>query len=356
MLCKHCGLIQQKYSEPLDKKLRKIYISKKASLSTPLGTGKWGRKRLETFLEDADIHHTPNEILEIGCGSGGLLFELFKKGYSNLSCFEPSSTATDIPKLDKGFSPQIYNEFFSSRAVKKNKLEGKYDLVISTSVLEHIKPVKDFLLAIHLALKEAGMAILTVPNTLFHLSIVDPGLIVHEHLNYFTPRTLEMILRASGFKILHMKIKKELLLVKFERKSESSSRTQQSLLSNTINEVEAILKKYVDNLSKVISRFEYMINIRKGGKIGLYGACATSFNLLSLSNLNEFKNLLFIDSDPIKWHKNLCGIPIIRPGELLKHNIGSIFVIPPAFQDEITEYLASLDLPGNIEVVRFWNS
>ena len=317
-LCKHCGLIQQKCSELLDNKLKKIYLSRKAQLSTPLGTGVWGRRRLEKFLDDADIRQIPNELLEIGCGTGGLLFELFQKGYRNLSGFEPSSVAVNISKLDKDFSPQIYNEFFSSEAVKRNKLEEKYDLIISTAVLEHIRDVKDFLLAIRTALKESGIAILTVPNELFHIGIIDPGLMLHEHLNYFTPKTLELILSASGFNIFNMKVKKELMLVKFGGKSKFLSELNQDISSNTVNENEAMLRKYVENLPKVISKFECLINTHKGRKIGLYGACTTSFNLLSLSKLNEFNELFFIDSGPIKWHEKLFGIPIIPPPRAIK--------------------------------------
>jgi len=355
VLCEHCGLIQQSNSESLDEKLKKIYVSKEASLSTPLGKGVWGSKRLGDFLEDADIRHIPNEILEIGCGSGGLLSELFKKGHRNLSCFEPSSMVKDIPKLDKDFSPQIYNEFFSSEVVRRYGLEGKYDLIVFTAVLEHIKDVEDFLLAVRLALKDEGIGILTVPNGLFELKTIDLGLMIHEHLNCFTPTILDAILSVSGLGTFYMKVKKDLLLAKFRKKDKFLSKIKRNSLSNAINENEALLKKYAENLPMVISKFEYMVDTRKGRNIGLYGACATAFNLLALSNIDEFKNLFFIDSDSLKWHKKLFGIPIIPPSELSKYDINSIFIIPPAFQDDITEYLVSLDLPENIEIVKLWD-
>lgn len=354
VFCQHCGLIQQKSSELLVEKLEKIYLSKKAVLSTPLGVGEWGRKRLENFLKDAELSQLPNEILEIGCGTGGLLFEFFKKGCKNLSCFEPSILARDIPKLDKNFSPQIYNEFFSTEVVKENKLEGKYDLIISTSVLEHIKDIKDFLLAINFALKDRGFAIVTVPNGLFHLRITDPGLMLHEHLNYFTPGTLEAILLAVGFKTFCLKIKKGLLLAKFRKKGKFSGEINQTLLSNAADENKVILRKYVENLPKIISRFKELVKTDKKEKIGLYGASVTSFNLLSLTNLKEFKNLFFIDSDSTKWHKNLFGIPIVPADELLKYQPTSILVMPPVFQEEIIEYLTSLGLPEHIKIIKFW--
>ncbi|MGA2418310.1 MAG: hypothetical protein ABSF55_03665, partial [Candidatus Staskawiczbacteria bacterium] len=124
LMCEDCGLIQEKYSRSLDKKLEKIYLSKKASLSTPLGVGEWGKEMLETFLKDADIHYSPDEVLEVGCAAGGLLFKLFNKGCRNLSCFEPSSLVKKIPELGKNFSPHVYNTFFSSKEVKKQKVEG----------------------------------------------------------------------------------------------------------------------------------------------------------------------------------------------------------------------------------------
>ncbi|MGA2418373.1 MAG: hypothetical protein ABSF55_04015, partial [Candidatus Staskawiczbacteria bacterium] len=214
----------------------------------------------------------------------------------------------------------------------------------------------DFLKAIHLALKKEGVAIITVPNALFCFEKIDPGLMIHEHLNFFTPKTIEGILSVAGFKTINIKIKKDLLLLKFKKENSFSNKVNRNLFSGVINENEILLRNYVKNLPKVISKFKKIANIYKNNKIGLYGACGSAFNLLSLSNTKELKNLFFIDSDSTKWHKNLFGIPIIPPTELLKRRLNPIFIMPPAFEDDIFEYIVSLNLPQNIEIIKFWNT
>lgn len=349
-ICKNCGLIQQISSKALEKKLKKIYLSKKAVLSTPLGEGSWGQKRLDNFLKDAKIQYFPEEVLDIGCGTGGLLLELFKRGCKKISGFEPSILAEKIKKPAEGFLPEIYNDFFSLRALKKNKLEGKYGLIIATAVLEHIKNLKDFLRALRLALKEDGVVVFTVPNELFALKKGDPGMILHEHLNYFTPKTLQRILSLAGFKILNTKTKKDVLIIKLKKKIEFSGRFNKTP-SKIVGKEEALFKNYKKNLAKAIKKF---VNFTKKGKIGLYGASAASFNLMGWSKSKEFKSLFFIDSDPIKWNKKLFGIPIIPPKDILNYQSNTILVMPPAFQEEIFKYLKSLNLPRQIKIIKFW--
>lgn len=333
--CKNCELIQQRKSRLLDKKLKKIYLSEEAMLSTALGEGKWGKRRLDDFLHDADLKDVSKkaDILEIGCGSGKFLLELWRLGWRNLSGFEPSILS---PKDNKKY--KIYNDFFSLNAVKTNKLKEKFDLIVLTGVLEHISNLKDFLKAIYSALKKNGCVLAMVPNESFSFKATDPGLIAHEHLNYFTPMTLKKILEYSGFEVISLRERNNSLVVKFK-------------IAQNFNPAE----NYSKNIFNTVKKFKNILKNCKS-KIGLYGACLASFNLLSLSGISEAKNknILFIDSDPLKWGKKMLNIPVIPPSEIMKFDFESIIIIPPAFSKEIFDYLESLNLPKNIKIIKEW--
>jgi cyclopropane fatty-acyl-phospholipid synthase-like methyltransferase len=76
------------------------------------------RKKLPRYLESIIAEHNPSSILDFGCGVGSLVNTL---------------AATYPQKNIYGYDPG--NENFS------NKFENqKFDLVISTDVLEHIEP------------------------------------------------------------------------------------------------------------------------------------------------------------------------------------------------------------------------
>lgn len=93
------------------------YLSVLESLNGLENFGK--RKNLPRFLETIIYKHDPTSILDFGCGIGSLVNTLALKFPKKKICgYDPGN---------KNFSNKFENQ--------------KFDLVISTDVLEHIEPV-----------------------------------------------------------------------------------------------------------------------------------------------------------------------------------------------------------------------
>ncbi len=96
-------------------------------------------------------------VLEIGCAEGSFLEGAAKKGAS-VEGLEMNSKAVEICR-SKGLS--AHTDPIESFAVKN---KGRYDLVCSFQVLEHIADPKPFIEASLEALKPGGRLLICVPN------------------------------------------------------------------------------------------------------------------------------------------------------------------------------------------------
>ena len=138
-------------------------------------------------------------VLEIGAGRGYLL-KLLRECQAKVLGIEPGRVnmpywaANDVP---------VVVDFFPSRQV-----ESHFDLIVAYAVLEHIEAIERFLADIARQLKPGGSVALAVPDCSAYIADGDPGMLLHEHWNYFTPSTLDAVLRRAGFKVKRLRAAK----------------------------------------------------------------------------------------------------------------------------------------------------
>lgn len=134
-------------------------------------------------------------VLDIGCGNGVLLRQFQKRG---CVCFgsDPSPWAleyaeqygyTMLPRIDEaGIAPNFF------------------DIITTTSTLEHVARPLEHLKHIMAAVKHGGTVYLTVPNygsLPIRLHLVQGRLVNPPgHCNYFTARTLRNLFMQKGLK------------------------------------------------------------------------------------------------------------------------------------------------------------
>jgi SAM-dependent methyltransferase len=108
---------------------------------------------------DKKLKATPDTlILEIGCGLGYLTFSLNKAGYR--------CTGLDISEEAIKYARSNYGSFYECSDIEKFAATNpsKFDIIILTEVLEHVKDIKSFLAETRVLLKKGGKIILTTPN------------------------------------------------------------------------------------------------------------------------------------------------------------------------------------------------
>lgn len=147
------------------------------------------------------------KILDIGCGVGTIDFYLAKKGAIVLGV-DISQNGISIAKANAlilGFENKIE---FKILDFQKQSILGKYDLVICSEVLEHLKKDELVVKKINGLLKKNGIVIASSPSTnapLYKWGFLykfekDVG-----HLRRYTKDSFIELFKNSGLKVLETK-------------------------------------------------------------------------------------------------------------------------------------------------------
>jgi hypothetical protein len=153
------------------------------------------------------------------------------------------------------------------------------------TVLEHIEDVESLLEAIKIQLSNNGKLILAVPDCTNEILEVDPSMLLHEHIRYFTEVSLRNIFQLNGFDVQIEKSKYGRSIFVCASKRESN-----------YYEIDKSEKEILDQyLKKVFGRIQslsnYVRDLSTLGKIAVY-CPARLLNFLPLD-----LDYVFIDDD-----------------------------------------------------------
>ena len=165
-----------------------------AALQFDPDTARRWAKPYRYYLRDWLPGDPAEEILEVACGSGKLLYFLKESGFTNLSGVDVSPQQVEIAR-------QVLADVHNGDALEfLQQHPGEFGLIVGLDIVEHFtKPeVMRFLDACFLALKPGGRLILQTPNA------ESPWGSVHRY-NDFThevglnPNALTRLLELCGF-------------------------------------------------------------------------------------------------------------------------------------------------------------
>ncbi len=193
--CPHCTLVY-KGLMPTTNGLKKIYTESYVHFQDNLDTidrasffsSKQKIKRCRALLKKS----CPNEeikLLDIGCASGGFVNISQKMGYM-------------AEGIDPYLPPQLQSQSLQLKS-PEDVLTSSYDMAFLLNVAEHLDRPKQLFTEIHRLLKPNGVMLLTCPygNSLARKIHQDRWghLILDEHLLFWTPLSLTLLLREIGF-------------------------------------------------------------------------------------------------------------------------------------------------------------
>ncbi|MEW5992655.1 MAG: class I SAM-dependent methyltransferase [Chloroflexota bacterium] len=131
-----------------------------------------------------------SDVLEAGCGTGGNLFMLERRG--RVSAFEPSVIAREIAATKGGTTWIIADGELPDRLPFET---GSFDLVVALDVLEHIERDQEALAALVSMARPGGFILVTVPAHPILWGAHDRRL---HHLRRYRRRELERMCAATG--------------------------------------------------------------------------------------------------------------------------------------------------------------
>ncbi|NPV51541.1 MAG: class I SAM-dependent methyltransferase [Candidatus Methanofastidiosum sp.] len=164
---------------------------------------------IREFFEDYERSEIKG--LDVGCGKGDVTIPLSYLGYKMVGIdISPDNIKVANSKRVKDYNPQ----FFVVDA-EKMTLKEKFDFVICSEVLEHLKDPQRALSSIHSVLKKNGLLIVTVPNGLGPYSLIFDhfrnkviskifSIKASDHIQTFTLSDISHLLELCGFKILEI--------------------------------------------------------------------------------------------------------------------------------------------------------
>ena len=140
------------------------------------------------------------QLLDIGCAHGFMLEAARQRGWQS-SGVEISPAAAVARQ--RGFV--VYD-----RPIEDLNIPGgTFDAITAIDVLEHIPDVKRFVAELYRMLRPNGVLLIVTPDVGTWVAKITRNMWPHyktEHLFYFTKRSLSLLLRRKGFRVMCMKV------------------------------------------------------------------------------------------------------------------------------------------------------
>lgn len=145
-------------------------------------------------------------ILDVGCGAGTLAFYLASKGHK-VKGIDISDTAIESCRQSAWYLG-LKNVTFDSVAFPRKSLNGTYDFVLLTEVLEHLQNDRLAIRRINRLLTKKGLLFLTTPLSsapLARLGLIDNFDRRVGHIRRYDIKELRHMLESNGFALLEVK-------------------------------------------------------------------------------------------------------------------------------------------------------
>lgn len=262
------------------------------------------------------------KILDVGCSTGNLLYQIKKRGYENIYGIDPSPRCKELAYKKFKINIGVDNIFSFKR-------KEKYDLLIFAAVFEHLEQVTKVVDKARSMLSRDGLIFISVPDAgEFSKNFEEPfGEFSVEHINFFSTRDLYNLLTdfvplylESDGKVIYSLWKKDVQTSKFIGDYVKKSKKKQLIINKTIRSCPS--------------------------KILVWGAGSLTQRLLVTTSLKA-KVIKLVDRDENLIGKTLNGIAIISPQEV-KQFKDPILISSFRFKEDIKKDMEKMGFKNKI--------
>ena len=208
--CNSCGLTrpdQNSIKEMLavkiyeDPKNIRFYDQKKGAIGENEPGYKDYFRHFTIYKDFIKKYNIKGKGLDIGCGAGHLIKVLSNEGIT----MEGQDISFTLIKALKKQGIRVH-----SGRLDKIRTKNKYDVITFNQVLEHVEDPEKFIEDVKYLLKNKGHILFAVP----YLSGFVPqilrsywyGLGYGQHLNFFSKKSLELLLKNKGFDLCEFEV------------------------------------------------------------------------------------------------------------------------------------------------------
>lgn len=345
--CKQCRLVQLNETIPPE-----ILFSRYVWVT---GTSKAAKEHAEFFYKELLAHTAipprsagarAGYVLEVASNDGTFLVPFVRNEWKVLG-IDP---AENIAKManDAGIPTEAL--FFGAKTVEDIVTRhGAARMVFARNVLPHVANTRDFVEGLAKCVTDDGTVAIETHYAKIILDELHYDSIYHEHLCYFTLKSLERLLNDHGLYVFDAAKSPisggSVILYAKKRQAAPSS----ALLELRKNEESAqcneftTWKKFADDS---FAHREKLLEILRSAKmrnvkIAGWGASARSSTMLNFCGITTDILPVIIDLNPLKQGKYTAGthIPIKGADEVMKTGPQCVFILAWNFKNEIAAML-----------------
>jgi len=336
VICKKCGLVFLNPRMNRDE-LDRFYQTQYTLLPNISKIWKEYRERQIEFIEKKirDKLHS-KKVLDVGSSHGLFLKILKDKGYAVMG-IEPSKAASDY--VNNVLSIPSINNTLEDFMTKE-----KFDLVTIRNALEHMNNPSAALLKSRKLLKTNGYIFVEVPDIRKPISKNLDSFFTYQHLFYYSPRTLFMFLKKTGFEVLSVndELSHSFMVMAQKAKKIDPNTSFPVGIESDYENTKSILIDYVEDYNKTLKTLNQKINLiiakLNGAPLIIYGSGDHTGNLFRKTSIQKANIVALSDSNPEKWGQKLLEFEVIKPEKILEHT-HDVLISSYVFEQEIYSFL-----------------
>ena len=326
-----CGLLQLKHTASRESLYKEYWF--RSSVNEKMVEALYDITRSvekRITLSENDI------VLDIGCNDGTLLRSY--KAKARLVGFEPASNLISEASKDTDL---IINNFFSFYEFVQHFPNERIKAITSIAMFYDLEDPNSFVSDIVNCLDQDGIWVIQMAYLIPMLELNAFDNIVHEHLEYWSLKSVKHLLEDHGLEIfdvelndvyggsfrIYVKTKKntklniESSVDKFLKKEDEFGLEKKETYLDFANRVNILKNKLNDFIKEELSN---------GKSIYAYGASTKGNTLLQFYNLNSDLISKAADRDSKKFGKMTIGsnIPVISEEQARKENPDYFLILP----------------------------
>lgn len=335
-----CGLLQLKHTVPGDILYRKFWYKSGVNQTIKNDLADIAHKGENLVeLKKGDI------VLDIGTNDGTLLRQYENKNIKSVG-FEP---AVNLVKEAEVGTTKIINDFFNYEQFSET-FNQKPKIITSISMFYDLEDPNKFVNDIVRILDDEGIWIIQMNYLMTMLENNAFDNIVHEHLEYYSLKSLEYLLEKHDLVVFDVELNginggsirtyvKHKNCQKYPiTRSVKELRLYEDKIGLDGNEPYIQFANRIKDLKKRTYDF-IKTEVEKGKKICVYGASTRGNTLLQFYGLDHTLITAAIERNPEKWGKKtvLTDIPIISEEEGRTKKPEYFLILPWYFIEEFKQ-------------------
>lgn len=281
-------------------------------------------------------------MLDIGAGNGRFEAELRKNGYTNIVGVDPSQASVDRMR-ENGVEAYVGNIYSAVLLEEQNK----YDYIFLFEVVEHLLCPGKGMKTVRRLLKNDGYFIVSVPDySQIAEDVSDiPNYFNLEHINYFSEKSLDNLMRMHGMKRVAQKRVGIDLIHCYQCTNE-----EQPLQKDTITQ-PAVEKYFATKQGKEERVQNIITELREQQKeIVIWGTGSYLMSLIATTDLLECKIAGFIDNNKIKQGREMFEYKIYPPEFLMDKNY-TVLICSMLNSEDIKTQLQNMHTENEIVIL-----